>query len=220
MEFFNEYMIMLISLHLLCFTDFITDAKIYFYIGYIFAGNMGFCFLMNIMVMLHTNFLKFKIKQKKKRVQKAYEARFKEQKKILKKLKEEKENMVTVQLEEKLAFYSKGKFEIEYGKIKADGKASIKLRRDKKFHKKIKMETSLDKIVEMSGESMSIGSPSSSNSSSSSSSSDHEETKKTNEEIHLPESQLWTEESGGPATISPAKKKLFVSIENHLPGIL
>lgn len=99
LEFFNEYMIMLISLQLLCFTDFIPDAKIYFYIGYIFVLNISFCFLMNIIVMLYSNYLKFKLKQKKKRVQKAYEARFKNQQIILEKLKEDRENMVTAQLE-------------------------------------------------------------------------------------------------------------------------
>jgi len=90
-EFFNEYMILFISLHMLCFTNFISDNMIVFVIGYQFTAMFGLVFIVNIGNMIFNNILKFKIKQKKKRVQKAYEVRFNTHLEMINKLKEEKE---------------------------------------------------------------------------------------------------------------------------------
>ena len=68
LEFFNEWMILFISVHMLCFTNFVLSPQLYFYIGYNFVGMMGLVFIVNIGNMIHSNILKFKLKQKKKRV--------------------------------------------------------------------------------------------------------------------------------------------------------
>lgn len=64
-EFFNEYMVLLISFQMLLFTNFITDIMIQYIIGYIFTGMMGFVFVVNIGYMIKNNITKLKIKKKK-----------------------------------------------------------------------------------------------------------------------------------------------------------
>ena len=136
---------------------------------------MGLVFIVNICVMIHNNILKFKLKQKKKRVQQRYEARFKNHLEIVQKLKDDKEEMVSSQMEKRLSFYMKMKFEVERDKIDSNDPNKLKLKRaGRKIPKlKMKLEPSLDRIDERSGEEDSKnGSISSEYSSSSSSSSE------------------------------------------------
>ena len=63
---FNEYMVLFISLHMLCFTDFLNHSELQYQIGYSFILLMLIVFIINIIYMIHNNLLKVKRKTKKR----------------------------------------------------------------------------------------------------------------------------------------------------------
>ena len=66
-ESFNEYMILLISIQMICFTNFVENILLQFYIGYAFVTSICFVFLINLLFMIQTNFYKFRLKLKQKK---------------------------------------------------------------------------------------------------------------------------------------------------------
>jgi len=75
-EITNEWMILFVSLQLMCFTDFISDADLQYYIGYFFVSSILLVLVVNLIFMIINIKRRFKSKSRKKRIQKAYEARF------------------------------------------------------------------------------------------------------------------------------------------------
>ena len=76
MEFLNEWMIHFVSLHLICFTGFILKVKIQYYIGYSFVISIFLVLVINLIYMIYNISRRIKSKNRKKRIQKAYESRF------------------------------------------------------------------------------------------------------------------------------------------------
>lgn len=99
---------------MLLFTNFISDNLVQFYIGYVFVSCMALVFVVNIGVMLHNNLQKFKIKQKKKKSQKRYEARYNERMALLQRLKDDRVKALEDQKTKRLAFFTNLKFDNEY----------------------------------------------------------------------------------------------------------
>ena len=74
-EGFNDVVIIILSYHLFCFTDFV-EVKYQFPMGVSFVAFFLLIFLVNLSFMSNNVYKRCLSKKRKKRYQKAYEARF------------------------------------------------------------------------------------------------------------------------------------------------
>ena len=75
-EGFNDVAIILLSYHLFCFTFFVEDVDIHYSIGTSFTTVFLVITGANLIFMINNVYLRILSKKRKKRYQKAYEARF------------------------------------------------------------------------------------------------------------------------------------------------
>jgi len=71
----NDVIIIILSYHLFCFTNF-TPVQSWYWIGYSFVGFFIIIIFVNLIFMVNNVYLRCVSKKRKKRYQKAYEARF------------------------------------------------------------------------------------------------------------------------------------------------
>ena len=96
-EGFNDVIIIILSYHLFCFTNF-TEVNAWFFIGYSFVGFFMIIILVNLVFMVNNVYHRCLSKRRKKRYQKAYEARFAEFLARIECDKEEKEKLNLLKL--------------------------------------------------------------------------------------------------------------------------
>jgi len=76
LEGFNEVMIIMMSYHMFCFTFFVPDVEVQYNVGYSFVIFFLVITLANLVYMVNNVYIRCRSKSRKKRYQKAYEARF------------------------------------------------------------------------------------------------------------------------------------------------
>ena len=103
-DLFNEFSILMISLHMIAFTDFVLDPEVQFTIGFSMLGLTILNFATNVLLLFYSGFLEMKhdfiVKRNKKNYEKLLADRIKEQ--FTKKTENAFQNIIMVKAKDPL----------------------------------------------------------------------------------------------------------------------
>ena len=104
-DLFNEFFILVISLHMIVFTDFVLDPEIQFTVGFSMIGLTIFNFATNLLLLFYSGFLEMKhdfiVKRHKKNYEKMLAERIKE--KFTKKTENALQNIIMVKAKDPIS---------------------------------------------------------------------------------------------------------------------